>query len=250
MKTNSIINWVKDTALGFLDFLFPIGCVNCNAIGQGYLCHACFQKVIFIEEPYCKHCGLPIEKETDKYCSRCIFDFGFHDGGFAIAIYEEPISSLIHNLKYQRETDIAKFLASFAVSRLKNLDKLVDLKCDIVHPVPLFPKRKSSRGFNQSALIAEHIASDIGIQYAENILIRIRDTKSQTGLSVDERISNVKNAFAIKDGSIIKGRSFLLIDDVMTTGSTIQECARTLKNADASSVKFLTIARQPLDYAD
>lgn len=245
MIIKGVISWLREASYGFLDFLYPIGCVGCRILGEGYLCHSCMKKVAYIDEPYCKHCGVPLETDK-KYCPKCIFDFGFHDGGFSIALYDKPVSDLIMNLKYHREMGIASFLADLALTRLQKINILDDFKCDCIVPVPLFTKRKSSRGFNQSSLIAKHLARSLGLNLREDIIFRIRDTKKQTGLSLDERMANVKNAFQANDNSEIKGKSILILDDVMTTGSTIQECARVLKEAGASETRFLTIARQIL----
>jgi len=242
-----MISWFRESVLGLVDFLYPSGCVGCNLIGEGYLCRACLNKVAFIEKPFCRNCGVPIPESGRNYCPKCAFEFGYHDGGVSIALYDEPLSLLIQDLKYNGEKGIAKFLAGIAVSRLPVLDEFDDLRCDAVHPVPLFPKRKLSRGYNQSALIGKCLAESMQIDYTDDILMRVKDTKSQTGLTHDERIVNMKNAFVVRDESMIKGKSILLVDDVMTTGATIQECARVLKEAGVSKVKFLTIARQLLE---
>ena len=247
MITNAVITWIRDACLGLLDFLYPSGCVECGIIGEGYLCGACVKKIIYIDEPFCKHCGIHLDSDNKNFCPKCEFDFGFHDGGISIALYEKPLSTLIHRLKYQKEIGIAKLISRLALSRLVSSQQIDSLKSDLIHPVPLFSKRQSARGFNQSALIAGAIASETGMHYADNLLKRVRDTKSQTGLTYDERAMNVQNAFAVRNDVDLNGRSVLLVDDVMTTGATIQECARALKNAGAGTVKFITVARQLLE---
>lgn len=208
------------------------------------MCDSCLSKIVYIDKPRCKHCCIPLEDEHKSYCPRCAVEFGHHDGGISIALYDSLIGKLIRELKYEREIGIAAFLAKLIHARIDKENILEDLRCDYIHPVPLSRKRFISRGFNQSGLIAKKLAEAFEISYRDDILIRIRDTKSQTGLGFDERLINIRGAFKVADENAVAGKSILLVDDVMTTGATIEECARTLNAAGSGKVKFITVARQ------
>ncbi len=240
----SIKFWIKEAWLGFLEFIYPIGCRGCSVIEGKYLCDSCFQTIVYIDKPRCKHCCIPLEDEYKSFCPRCAVEFGHHDGGISIALYDDPIGKLIRELKYEREKGIAAFFSKLIQTRIVKENLLENLRCDYIHPVPLSRKRFISRGFNQSGLIAKKLAEAIDISYRDDILTRIRDTESQAGLGFDERLVNIRGAFKVADENAISGKSILLVDDVMTTGATIEECARTLNAAGASKVKFITVARQ------
>ena len=247
MLSSSFKYWFKEAGLGLLEFFWPIGCRGCSTIGKGYLCDSCLTNVVFIIDPMCKHCSAPLEDGLKTFCGRCSVDFGHHNGGISVALYDDPIGKLIRDLKYEREKGIAVFLANLVANRIDRGKTLYELRCDFVHPIPLSKSKQSKRGFNQAALIAHKIAEIYEMKYSDDLLIRIRDTESQTGLDFDKRMKNMAGAFEVNDKKAVEGKSFLLIDDVMTTGATIEECARILKNAGAGKVKFLTIARQMQD---
>lgn len=241
---NSARFWIKEAWFGLIEFIYPIGCRNCSTIDGNYICDSCMSSITFINPPKCKHCSIPLEDEYKSYCPRCAVEFGHHDGGISIALYDDPIGKLIRELKYEREVGIAGFLAKLANLKIEKDESFDTIKCDIIHPVPLSRKRFVSRGFNQSALIAKKLSSLFDIPYRDDILIRVRDTETQTGLGFDERLINIRGAFKVTDDNLISDKSILLVDDVMTTGATIEECARTLNKSGARKVKFITMARQ------
>jgi ComF family protein len=149
--------------------------------------------------------------------------------------------SAIHQFKYGGKSYLAKslgpFLASVARERLNGIDGL------LVMPVPLHPKRLRERGFNQSLLLARHVASQLGVELDFLSLRRIRYTQPQTGLKKDERRKNVRKAFGLIDPKVVKGRKVILVDDVTTTGNTLNECARILKRAGAENIYCAVLAR-------
>jgi len=149
----------------------------------------------------------------------------------------------IHRLKYQERVHLAKDLARWTLAQCEGPDFLP--KVDMIIPVPLHPRRLKERGFNQSQLLGRVLAKKLNIPCDPFILIRTKDTDPQVGLSEKERRENVRGAFAISPGmcSHIEGKTLLVLDDVMTTGATVEECARTLKSAGAEKVCVLTIAR-------
>ena len=132
---------------------------------------------------------------------------------------------------------LGPLLAVFAKNWLKKTDSF------LMMPVPLHPKRLRERGFNQSLLLARHMANELGTELEFLTLRRVRDTKPQTGLHRDERRKNVRRAFELADRDVVKGRSIILVDDVATTGSTLNECARVLKRSGSGEVFCLVLAR-------
>lgn len=240
-----LTTWINDAFLGFLEFLFPTGCAGCGVVGRGFLCEDCIKHVHFIDQPRCSHCSIPLDSDSYRYCLRCRELRSDYHSGISIAIYEDPLGKLIRNLKFNRETGVADFLAELVIKRAKTdtqLQKLIN--CDLIHPIPLSKARAAGRGFNQSALIAKSLATQYGIEYCDDVVARARDTRSMIGLGYTERLSNIRNAFEIRKPELIESKSVLLVDDVMTTGATIEECARILKMNGSGKVTFLTIARQ------
>jgi ComF family protein len=153
-------------------------------------------------------------------------------------IYDAPICGLVLRLKYSSEADVARMFAPFV---LDAYGKDFAERVDIIIPVPLTPKRQRSRGYNQALLLAKGLSKEIGIAVGEP-LIRVRETVAQKEMTIAERQENLKGAFRVEDKKAVKGKNVLLIDDVLTTGTTASECAKVLKKAGAREVFVLTIA--------
>lgn len=154
------------------------------------------------------------------------------------AYYEGPIQSAIHELKYDRNTGLAVNLATYLHQYLEDLEWDVDL----IVPVPLGRKRKRERGYNQAILLAKPIAWSLGLPLRPGALQRIRETQAQVGLTKRQRVTNVRDAFSA-DEEIVRGKHVLVVDDVVTTGATLNACAKALKEAEAVKVFGLTLAR-------
>lgn len=154
------------------------------------------------------------------------------------AVFDYPVQNALHTLKYRRNAGIGVSLALHVSEFVRSLD----WKVDLLIPVPLGKKRLKARGYNQVELVAEPLAYEIGWQYAPAALWKSRETRSQVGLSISQRKENVLGAYQA-DPEIVNCKSVLLMDDVATTGSTIQSCSRALLNAGARDVYALTIAR-------
>jgi ComF family protein len=220
----------------FLDFLFPPQCAGCGVIGERF-CSKCSQQVQLLEGNICEKCGEPIanfqHNIQDCYDHlknlKMIRSFSF---------YQPPLSLAIQKLKYNRDIGIAEVLANYLVE-LYNKNK-VDI--DMVIPVPLSQKRLHDRGYNQSFLLALPFSMIINKPINKQSLRRFKDTSSQVGLARHERLINVSKAF-IADSDEVSGKNILLIDDVSTTGSTLEACASALKIAGAKDIVGLTLAR-------
>jgi len=220
-----------------LDFLFPKRCVSCGGLGS-YICKHCFSKIEFIEKPVCPICQRQaVGGKTHPGCQ----GRWRLDGLIVAARYSGPVKSAIAKVKYRWVYDIGKTLVNLLSSNLWRFEISNDL---ILVPIPLHKRRKNWRGFNQAEILAKSLSLKFNQPYGE-YLARIIETASQVGLKRDERKKNVKGAFSLRpliDPEKIKGRNFLLVDDVYTSGATMAESAKVLKKAQAKGVWGMAVA--------
>lgn len=227
-----------------LDLLFPPQCLNCKirVPEHGTLCVSCWQQIRFISDPLCACCGVPFDYDIGNgaLCAGCINKTPPYSKARAIFCYDEHSNKLITSLKYADQTQLAKVYGKWLV---RAEDIIAD--SDIIIPVPMHYLRFVKRRFNQSALISLYLSKNIKIKTIPDAIKRIRKTKPQAGLTRSQRDKNVKNVFIIEKKylPIIKGKNILLIDDVMTTGATINQCTKILLKAGAKRVNVLTLAR-------
>lgn len=235
---------LKDVVTASLDLLFPPSCSYCKKITGGsnrFLCMECSSQLKFIKIPYCTCCGKTFSSGIDNHlCGDCLKSSWNFDKARSLFVYEEIIASLIHGLKYSGNmTGLETFQY---LSRQSPV--LEDLNIpDFIVPVPLHIRRLRQRGFNQALLLARKLFPEEKDKIQYNILLRRMDTPTQTGLSGKERRANLKNAFIVKRTSEIIGKNILILDDVFTTGATVNECAKALKTAGCKRVEILTICR-------
>ncbi|MBW1689544.1 MAG: ComF family protein [Deltaproteobacteria bacterium] len=234
-----------------LDIIYPPRCPFCgrfvssaeNRCHPHQVCESCKKALTPITHPLCTICGIPFSALSgpDHPCENCLRKMPSYDTMRAPYLYAGPIMNAIQRFKYNSETHLAAplggLLAAFARTSLTQPEEFVTV------PVPLHKHRLRERGFNQSLLLAKAVASELGTPLNCLSLIRKRDTRSQTGLRRKERRKNVANAFSVTSAAIFKGKKVLLVDDVLTTGYTLQECARTLKKFGAREVACITLAR-------
>lgn len=217
-----------------LDFIFPKKCVSCGKLGD-YICKDCFLKVEFIEMPVCPMCQRQaIGGKTHPGCYRPL---GL-DGLVVGCRYRGPVREAIKSVKYRWQYDIAKTLVSFLISNYWRFNLEGDF---VMVPVPLHTSRKKWRGFNQAEKLCE-ILSNQFLQEYDNFLKRILNTKTQVGLSKEDRKKNIKGAFGVLDKEAVKGKNILLVDDVYTSGATMAECCKVIKRAGAKSVWGMVVA--------
>lgn len=223
-----------------LDLIFPIECLNCGAAGR-WICQKCFTQLKFNDTQYCHHCKK--ENRAGRFCVSCMQDYCLK--GLLIAgSYEDKIlEKLIINFKYHFIKDIAADLGNFLILFLENLqnEKIFNPRDFCILPVPLAKKRERWRGFNQAKEIAEIIAKHFGIMINED-LIRIKHSKPQVKLNENERKCNIVGCFGWQ-GENLNSRKIILIDDVATTGATLNECAKILKQNGAGEVWGLVAAK-------
>jgi len=228
-----IHTWGWDT----LDFLFPPRCAGCDEWGERY-CASCQEKTKIISSSICQICGEPYHGRYRIVCQRCQTAELFYSSLRAWAYFEGPIQRAIHKLKYKKDLGLGEKLAQ----PLADLLLATKWDIDLVTAVPLDSARQRDRGYNQSLCLARPLAWKIGLPIVASIIKRIKKTRSQVGLSLEERKINVTGAFWAEQKHVV-GKSILIIDDVVTTGSTINSCAEALIKANASRVYGLTLAR-------
>lgn len=224
-----------------IDMLLPPRCIATGEIvdQQGMISPAFWQELQFIEDPFCITCGIPFSFKTtgETLCVACMDMEPEFDQARAAVTYNDASRKLVLAFKYG---DRLHAVHTFTPWMIRAGQELIDAS-DMVIPVPLHLHRLRARRFNQSALLAQEIAKRSGKAYTPDALLRSRHTVPQKGLSAKDRRKNVQGAFEVKKD--LKDRSILLIDDVFTSGATLNECARVLKKAGAACVNVLTIAR-------
>jgi len=227
-----------------LDLLFPPLCMMCRKqVGEpGALCAECWKNVSFIDGPSCASCGLPFEFDVGAQtrCATCLAHPPAFDRARSVMRYDEFSKGPILALKRSDRHDVVPAFARW----LERAGRDLITDADVIVPVPLHPLRLWMRRFNQSALLAQALARRAGKSYAPLALQRTRATPSQGEMpSAKARRRNVRGAFRADRAQAVKDRKVLLIDDVLTTGATVDACARALKRAGAAKVTVLTLAR-------
>ena len=215
----------------FLDLFFPPRCVQCHSIGRP-ICPRCFPLIEWIGAPFCAACGQPLGIAAGHTC----IDTRWLRRIRSAAVFSGPMRRAIHALKYYSDRSLAHHLVDISFSRFSIHPGEVDL----ILPVPLGSRREAQRGYNQSFLLAEALSLKTRIPLDAKCIARRRETRSQVGLTLEERKQNVENAFC---ASSVSSKKVLLVDDVCTTGATLQSCAASLVSAGAESVTALTLAR-------
>ena len=235
---------VRELAL----FIYPPACAGC---GQPLLsdrsepfCPDCLRTLEFISEPYCPVCGVPYAKEIPNphLCGDCLSGIHYFDRARSTGSYRGALRDVLHRFKYGGRTSLARPLAHMLIAPGIHLARLH--RIDHIIPVPLHPKRLRQRGFNQASLLARRLGSTLKISVDYASLQRSRWTEPQTGLTRRQRAANVKGAFSLKSDTKVKGKGILVVDDVLTTGETVNQCVRVLKkDGGAREVAVLTVAR-------
>ncbi len=222
-----------------LDFIFPPRCVSCES-ANAWLCAACLAQIALITQPICDRCGTVLVDPRQPACHQCEHNPLQHIDGIRSAAYFEnnPIRPAIHFLKYRNHRAVAAILGQI----LADTCQRYDLQADIIVPVPLHLSRLRERGYNQCELLARALGALLNLPVDTHTLQRARATRSQMTLGAVERRQNVVGAFSCSRNTLAAQR-VLLIDDVCTTGSTLDACAGALKGAGVTSVWGVTLAK-------
>jgi ComF family protein len=220
-----------------LDFFFPKWCVGCGARGE-FICLECSRRLARISGPVCPQCGRP--QTNDKLCPACVSWAAAIDGIRAPFRFEGTIRQAVYDLKYHNIRSLAKPLATL----MHDYADAQNLRADALIPVPLHAKRLKDRGYNQSALLAREIGKLSSLPVMTDCLVRAKHTSPQAKTAtVSERLKNVNEAFRC-DYSAVKGLKLLLIDDVATSGATLNAAAAALKAGGAAEVWGLALAKE------
>lgn len=233
-----------NTALGFF---YPEMCALCldeeATARDGYVGARCRKEVQFIHPPFCQRCGLPFAGDiTASFeCSNCRDVKLFFSSARSAVVAKTAVLEAIHRFKYSRALWFEAFLAGLLIAEAAPV--LRGQKGAYLVPVPLHPLKKREREFNQAEALATRLSQATGIPVNESILQRVKPTATQTRLTRDERASNMRGAFAAREGVKLNGERIILVDDVLTTGATTNDCARALRSAGAGDVCVWTVAR-------
>ena len=223
-----------------LNLLFPLQCFGCGNYGS-FLCAACEGTLPVLIAPYCEICSEPLS--SGRLCRQCAATPPAIDGIRGVCLMEGAVREAIHGLKYRNLKAAAPTLGGLLAQCLESNP----VSGDVLVPVPLHRRRLRDRGYNQSALLAKEVAKRTGLPVREDVVVRIRESAPQVSISSrEERARNVEGSFDCV-GSV-HGQRLILVNDVVTTGSTMSACATPLKAGGARSVWGLALARQRHDF--
>jgi ComF family protein len=231
--TGRIARWV-------LDFALPPRCAGCGVIVEDVhsFCAECWTQVQFIGSAGCVICGTPLEATDADLCAACLSKPPRIGRTRAAVVYDDLSRGLALRLKYGRKVAIAKTMARYMAPLIG-----IQPQDALLIPVPLHRWRLWQRGFNQSGIIARELTRRTGLESNFTLLRRVKKTPPLKGMSQQQRRRAVAGAFKVRDGSDLAGRTVVLVDDVLTTGSTANACARELRRAGAARVELISWAR-------
>ncbi len=237
----------KDLVQGLKSLVYPPHCLVCwnhvtaHSPGPG-VCPPCQAAIIANRPPFCRKCSRHLGAHINqRHCRQCRNAKPSFDFAWSACLYEDPLKELIHRFKYGQKTQLRRLFAEIIVSFIKEYD-LDIAQFDVIVPIPLSSTRSRERGYNQAQLLAQELAKAFSIPLAENNLQRIRHTDPQSLLDEKQRWTNIKGAFTIRKLKNLRRKNILLVDDLLTTGATASEAARTLKDAGVGTVGVLTLA--------
>jgi ComF family protein len=231
-----------------LRIVLPVHCISCRQALRReptpFFCKACWDRIHPLAGPRCSRCDQPFVSSValswspEGRCQNCLERPPAYQRAWTLYPYIPPLREAICALKYRGVSALGKPLAALMVQAMPET-----IDCDLIVPVPLHPSRLRAREFNQSLLLADRLSSHLRRPVSITTLIRSLSTEPQTTLTRRERLTNLRRAFEVRNAETIAGRHILLVDDVYTTGTTLHECAKTLRHAGATGVSAVTLAR-------
>ena len=226
-----------------LEWLYPTRCPVCDkpVLPKGIILHPfCENRLPLISEPLCKKCGKQLSSEDEEYCPVCRMKNRVWDGGRSVYRYHGVAGSMIRKVKRDGTEPTLRFLAKQMKRHCRLF--LSETGAECIVPVPLHRKKQQKRGFNQAELLAEALGKELGLP-VKNLLQKTKQTKDQKYMSLEQRSRNVADVYRIRNEAkgVAMPRSVLLMDDIVTTGSTLTACARALKEAGVKEVYFITV---------
>lgn len=222
-----------------INIVYPNTCMVCGKdlkSGEA-LCKKCQNEFEYIREPICKKCGKKLYDEEKEYCMDCKKHIHQFDSGIAVFSYNEAIKKCIYEFKYKDMKIYGRFFGRKMAEYGREYFGV--WKAEVIIPVPVSKKKFLKRGYNQAEILAKELAKNTGIPMDNHVLYRSKDTKPQKEVNRDTRRKNLENAFIVSK-NVVKYKKVILVDDIYTTGSTIDECAKTLKAAGVQKVYFIS----------
>jgi ComF family protein len=242
-----VVTVFRTAVARLVDLLYPPRCLICDAdlpTDHGSpLCDDDERRVVVIDDPICDLCGRKMYAQAtgELICGECRVQERHFDRAFSATMYNDVMKPLVHLYKYGMRQHLAKPLARWLIAFMRaHVDAA---SFDAIVPVPLHWRRYQYRGFNQAIELAQPVAREFDLPIITRVLRRVRHTLPQVDLSPEERVKNIEGAFVVRHPERIAGKRLLLVDDVYTTGATLNECARVLKRAGAAEVVGLTLTR-------
>lgn len=233
------LNAIQDLCSGALDLVYPPHCVVCRDAASGaYLCPKCIDSITLIEPPVCSKCGTPCQAFL---CDECYHREYAFERARSAGVFDGALREAIHALKYRSYEAVAEPLAEIMARAFAGTG--LARYADVLVPIPIHASRLLEHGFNHSELLAHLLSRRIGVPVEPDVLRKVRKTAQQVDLPREERALNIQGSFAAERSDRIAGKRVLLIDDVFTTGSTLNEAAHVLIAAGAEEVRAYTLAR-------
>ena len=236
-----ITGGIKVVSRKIIDILCPMTCPLCDKIlaKNERICTNCESKLVYIFEPKCKKCGKELEDEEKEYCFDCCAKKHYFKTGIAAFKYSSMISKSIYKFKYHNRRSYAVFYGD-AISKVYG-SEILRWNCDVIIPVPIHYKRRVKRGYNQAELIAREIGNKLGIPVDGKYLFRTSKTKPMKELDKTSRKKNVEKAFKIYR-NVVEYKKIILVDDIYTTGNTLDACSKVLLEAGAREIYFVSLS--------
>lgn len=235
---------ISSITKNLVNLLYPLRCASCgkdlDAAHKTLVCDPCAGAIRYNPKPHCAVCGRSVS-DARKPCPECNKTRYHFERAYAACLYDDGLKELIHAFKYKQKIGLAGLFTNRMIDFIKENDEVIQ-DVDLVTFVPLHGRRLWERAFNQSKVLASAVSRSFGIRLVDT-LDKTESTKPQNMLSRKERLTNLADAFRAKDPAPLKDMRVLLIDDVMTTGATFNECSRVLKEAGAARVRCLALAR-------
>lgn len=234
------IGWSRE---GLIGLLFPRRCPVCGEIvvpKGDLICPGCVKKLSFVQGPVCMRCGKELLQQDGEYCHDCMRHKRSFEQGAALLNYNEAAAHSMAQIKYRNKREYLDFYSREMVRRLGG--KLARMKADAFVPVPVHPSRRRVRGFDQAEELADRLSGRTGIPVLKGALVRSKKTAPQKALTPEQRLKNLEQAFSVSREKLWTGLdTVVLVDDIYTTGSTIEACSRALKQAGIKRVCFVSI---------
>lgn len=222
-----------------LEMLYPTTCVFCGAVASEGICEECRKEVKLIQEPRCKKCGKPVRYEEQEYCYDCQKTTHLYEQGRSLWLHKPPVSQSVYQFKYGNRRVFAEYYAGQMAEQFSDLLRLWQI--EVIVPVPIHKSKRKRRGYNQAEVLAKELSRRVDIPVEVFAVLRVQKTKPLKTMNPDERRKALSKAFSV-EGDWKPKRNILLIDDIYTTGSTIDEIARIMKEKGVQKVYFLTIS--------